>query len=161
IRIRALSFTTGPNADMRHEAWLKLDLGKKYEGAGMKNGPLFDFSLTHGFSITAAGDAVPEQQGQPGVYVFSARLPGNYTAAQLGAQDREPPRAGNIKKREYVFLDRPGVEPRRVPQRTFEAFLLINSTPSGRGLLPAGSWAVLKPTLDAGRRIPVFILGDL
>jgi hypothetical protein len=43
----------------------------------------------------------------------------------------------------------------------FDRFELINSKPSKHKRVPDGSWAVMRPTLDAGERIPIFYAGDL
>jgi hypothetical protein len=174
IRIRDLPFLSGVSEGQRHATWLGMTLARKYGHAGMLAGAAFDFAPAppRRFTRVADGqDVKPAEAGEVGVYVFSGPLsvlPRNPTdedierlAAELDRQDREPAK-GNRKKREYVFLDRPGEQPVRVPQAVFDSFHLIHSAPSGRGWSPTGSWAVLRPTLvEHGRRIPVFILGDI
>src|SRR5580658_1066652 len=167
IRIRDLPWVAERGANgYEHLKWLQSDLEKKYQRAGM-HGQYYDFSQTDHFAVAPNGTVRPAAAGagEEGVYVFSGPLPLPRTdhtklAAKLDEEDRQTG-PGFKKKREYVFFDRAGAEPVRLSQAVFDAFELINSTPSGRGLEPSGSWKELRPTLDAGKRIPVFILGDL
>jgi CRISPR-associated protein (TIGR03986 family) len=80
---------------------------------------------------------------------------------KLDAQNlADPGKEGYYKKREYVFLDT-RAKPQRLKQKAFDRFEWINSKPSKHKRVPDGSWAIMRPTLDAGRRIPIFFTGDL
>jgi len=154
----------------RHLEWLQKRLRDKYLKAGMYmdrykfSGKAKWFSIVNGRATPA-----PTNHGREGFYVFSGPLPmrrmnnpDEWRAVVRELNDQASiTEDGQMKKREYVFLDQPKAIPVRLPQRVFDAFELINSTPSGRGLQPAGSWKELRPTLLAGGRIPVFILGSL
>jgi hypothetical protein len=176
IRIRALpaSFNEGrstANGDW-HRAWLQLKIPQRYEKAGYHRNRLFDFEQSAKTSFvpdprapandpTAADYVVTGNGGRMGWFVFSANSPSlqGVTAATLDDQEQNP-KAGNQKKREYAFFDRPNAQPIRLPQEAFDRFLLINSKPGKTKPKPDGSFAVLAPTLDAGHRIPVFYVGD-
>ncbi len=178
VRIRALPkswFSGTPGDGKRHFDWLNKELKDKYIKSGMHGGTpprKYDFSSgrAHWFTLSGASEAVPADAGvgTQGIYVFSGRLQvSSQTKTEsdvIAELDLQAGKSGEKqrKKREYVFFDQPGVLPERVPQAVFDTFELINSTPSGKGLIPVGSWKELRPVVvDDKRRIPVFILGDL
>jgi len=172
IRIRDLppGFTAGPSAGARQLNWLRASATAKYRAVGM--GAL-DFSpgTAQGFSASAGNpdDVLPAPSGKAGTlsgfYVFSGPLPlpRGQDAALITLLDQEDSQRGPglKKKREYVFLDRPGSVSHPVPQTVFDNFDRIHSIPGGRDWKPNGVWENFKRVLEAGGRIPVFILGNL
>lgn len=187
VRIRDLpSLFNGaqPTANGRwHRQWLTFDLGKRYRLAGYAapESDIVNFSKPEKFRVVSAAGApitqfVPDPNGLPGVYVFSDRLPSvpkdkadespAYATKKLeferrlDAEDAEPD-IEQVKKVEYVFIDRPGAAAMRLNQEAFDRFYLINSCIRGNAREPDGSLAVLWQTLEAGNRIPVFFAGDL
>lgn len=135
------------------QSWIGKNLGDKYAALGMAGGPrrnpVFDFSKTFGFGpkFDDQGRTVrdPQQGGAQGVPVCSGKLPGK----------------GGNKKYEYAFFDLPGAVPVAVTADVIEDFVRLNSKPSKNRPTPDGSWKELKPTFAAGKRIPVFFVGDL
>lgn len=135
-----------PARDRR--GWIGLDLTEKYRAVGMQSGRSVDFTRTFGFS-TAPEDngrrmVRPADGPRRGTLVFANKLPG---------------RDGN-KTFEYVFFAPAGAAVPLDPAvvATFER---LYSKPSKNRPQPDGSWRVLKPTLEAGGRLPVFLVGDL
>jgi hypothetical protein len=94
--------------------------------------------------------------------VFAGRSPTirDLTAPELDHQEANP-RAGNQKKFEYVFVDRPTDKPVHLTPSAFQRFEFAHSKPSKNKREPDGSFAVLFPTLEKGQRIPVFFIGAL
>ncbi|MCP4559176.1 MAG: hypothetical protein GY873_29185 [Bosea sp.] len=181
VRIRALpaGFNRGQptNNGAFHLDWLNSGLRERYRRAGYLSqqapAPLYDFETVAATSFSpdpaapasdpAAADYVmPAAGGRGGWFVFASRSPatGKVSTTQLDEQQRDR-RAGNQKKLECVFMDRPGAGPVRLPQAVFDRFELINSRPGKTRPKPEGSYAELEPTLRAGRRIPVFYSGEL
>ncbi len=182
VRIRALprSFNNGKPTDNGewHRAWLGTKLGERYEKAryvkskteGKKPTYVFDFedmAKAESFSRDPAGKPGDQDYvspggagGRKGWFVFSNNSPShkNIDPATLDAQQKPP--QGDQKKREYVFFDRPGPEEVRLTQEAFERFERINSKPGKTKLKPDGSYAVMAETLESGKRIPVFYVGD-
>lgn len=129
---------------------------EKYKCADMHDGKLFDFGITRKFkpSVDHNGKATVAPDENGGVIcvpVFSDRVP----MKERGQSNWE--KSG--KKVEYAFPDTGG-DPITLTWNQFAAFELIHSKPSKNKPQPDGSWKVLKPTLEAGRRIPVFYVGD-
>lgn len=137
--------------------WKGTELLAKYrairatiESSGGGRDPvLFDFQKTDQFSplvrdSTGRRIVHPEKDGQKGVYVFSGKVPGT----------------NSNKRFEYVFFDQPSGTPIRIKPEVRQLFERLYSKPSKNKPEPDGNWKVLKPTLAAGRRIPVFYVGD-
>lgn len=80
--------------------------------------------------------------------------------AALAAQHSAPPKQENTKRTEAVFAAAGDGTVLPVPKAVWETFVANNSRPSRHDPKPAGNWAVLKPTLDAKGRIPVFWVAD-
>jgi CRISPR-associated protein (TIGR03986 family) len=174
IKIRDLPSVVLPRAvggmvtGNQHLAWLRAELGQKYANAGMvgRSGT-FQFGSTEFVFVPKpnSNEVVPGfGQGDDGVLVFAGPSPAltTTTGAQLDAEDQLlEPRPGQKKKREYVFFDLDDAKPLPVRTTTFERFELMNTVPSRHKRQPVGSYAVLAPTLESGRRIPVFYTGDL
>lgn len=184
VRIRALprDFNHGRPTDNGewHRDWLRMKLGERYGKAGYAKGKderkkdLFDFEdpaktmsfmrdpLTRDNDPTAGDHVVPGAGKDKGWFVFSSNSPSlKHIDPRTLDEQQKSPRQGDQKKREYVFLDRPEDEREeiRLTQQDFENFERINSKPGKTKLKPDGSYAVMAPTLDAGRRIPVFYVG--
>jgi hypothetical protein len=182
VRIRALpaSFNHGKptNNGQWHRDWLGLGLAERYKRAGYAKGKigkydLFDFETSAPVNFvpdpaikstdaTASDHVIPGGAGgRPGWFVFSSNSPSlkNIDAAVLDKEERSPG-PGNQKKREYVFFDLPKAQEFWLRQDVIDRFVLINSKPGKTKPKPDGSFAVMAPTLESGRRIPVFYAGD-
>jgi hypothetical protein len=180
VRIRALPMTFNGNKPTSggdwHRAWLQLKLAERYEKAGYakkaNSKAWFDFESTKPTPFAkdpkakpadpASDDAVvPGPGGRSGWFVFASNSPSlrDVDANLLDEQERSPD-IGDQKKREYVFFDRPNAKEVRLDEKVFEQFVRINSKPGKTSPKPDGSYAVLEPTLAAGKRIPVFYAGD-
>jgi CRISPR-associated protein (TIGR03986 family) len=136
------------------EDWIQNGLKNKYAAVAMiarQSGARaeYDFAKTFGFGpkFDDNGPVVrkPAKSGTPGTPVFSGKLPG---------------RDGN-KKYEYAFFDLAEASPVDIEPALVDDFIRLNSKPSKNRPTPDGSWRELKPTFDAGRRVPVFYVGDL
>lgn len=181
IRIRALpkSLNGGRPTDNGewHKDWLQTKLPDRYRDAGYadpKDKNPFDFETSVKTSFmrdprARQNDPAHKDQvvpsgasgGMEGWFVFSAHSPTAKRIAANKLDDEERALGpGNQKTREYVFLDRADAQGVRLSQAAFEEFERINSKPGKTALKPDGSYAVLAPTLEAGRRIPVFFVGD-
>lgn len=150
VEIKELGFARSGN-------WKGNDLPVKYQAiqatltanGDRRAGVMFDFGKTEEFShvtkdTTGRRIVYPARGGQKGIYVFSGKVPGT-----------------NSKKRfEYVFFDKPVGTPIRIEPKIQQLFERLYSKPSKNKPEPDGNWKVLKPTLSAGRRIPVFYVGD-
>ena len=155
VRIRDLKGVTSSNG-VWHKAWLQKPLGTRYENLGMGKGPVFNFNQPYKFRLHD-GTLVRDDEGKiSGVYVVSDCSPTfrDVTSEKLDEQN-DNQRKGNHKKTEAVFASH-GETGLRVPSRVWENFTANNSKPSRNKPTPTGNWAKLKPTLDAGGRIPVF-----
>jgi hypothetical protein len=129
--------------------WIQMELEKKYGALGMTRESAIDFTATFGYgpAFDDNGRAVrnPLKGGTPGEPVFSGKLPGTE----------------GKKKYEYAFFDRPGASAVSINDEIVEDFIRLNSKPSKNRPLADGSWKKLKPTFEAGHRVPVFYVGDL
>lgn len=168
-----------------HLDWLRKDLKKRYDSAGMllpNKQFCFDNTTARYFTKTTGTGPEPNyyvkdtagQPGDKGWLVFSAQLgtlpradPRNPAAdlpliQKLDDQNDQPVgKTGNYKKREYVFIEKPDAVPVRLKKTSFDRFELINSRPGKHKRKPTGSWEILSPTVENGRRIPIFYVGDL
>lgn len=156
-----------------HLEWLMKSMKERYSAERMKPGPIIDFdiALAHFRRKPAAVmDVLYDPKGSiTGIPVFSDRLSSfkNKTddqqeALRLLLESQEAlSETGLHKKRECVFEANPASERIVVSPRVWGNFKLNNSTPSRNKPQPAGNWATLKPTLTAGKRIPVFWIGSL
>ncbi len=181
IRIRALpkSMNGGRPTDNGewHKDWLQTKLPDRYRDAGYadpKDKNLFDFETGAKTSFmrdpqarqndpTSKDQVIPSgaSGGMEGWFVFSAHSPTAKSVSVSKLDDEErAPGPGNQKKREYVFLDGADARETRLSQAAFEEFERINSKPGKTSPKPDGSYAVLAPTLEKGRRIPVFYVGN-
>lgn len=127
-------------------AWIGKDLATKYDAVDMRRGASFDFTRTFGFSKAPDDNArrmVKPDGPLRGTPVFANKLPG---------------RDGN-KKFEYVFFA-PSGEPFAIAPEIVATFERLYSKPSKNRPQPDGSWKVLRPTLEKGGRLPVFMVGD-
>ena len=129
--------------------WKGRDLPAKYGAASMVKGQLFEFGKIHMFSeITLNNNGrrsvSPEKSGQSGVYVFSGKVPGK----------------DSNKRFEYVFFDKPIGSPVEITAAKRTLFERLYSKPSKNRLEADGNWKIIKKTLEAGDRIPVFYVGD-
>lgn len=165
---RALNGNAATDSPAFHKNWLQKRLEERYRAAGMvRDGRIVDFTRTTPVRLLDEQSAEPDPGGrQAGVFVFSGPSPTirNIPESQLDAEHRDQaPKTGRQKRREYVFLDRPDAEPVTLSAAEFAQFELVHSRPaSGRGdraRQPEGSYALLRDTLAAGLRIPVFYLG--
>ncbi len=77
----------------------------------------------------------------------------------LDAQEASPVK-GASKKTETVFETVPNGPTKQISASVWDTFTRNNSKPSNHRPDPDGNWAKLKPTLDAGYRIPVFWVED-
>lgn len=182
VRIRALPrFNNDKPTDNGkwHRDWLQTKLGERYKKAGYVESktdgkkPTYVFDFENDARATSFSRDPAAKPGdrdyviaggagkQKGWFVFSNNSPSlkNIDPATLDAQQKSP-RQGDQKKREYVFFNRAGAEEIRLTQKDFENFERINSKPGKTKLKPDGSYAVMAPTLEAHRRIPVFYAGD-
>ncbi|WP_321337185.1 TIGR03986 family CRISPR-associated RAMP protein [Breoghania sp.] len=180
IRIRDLPVDFNRKKDTNtarfHAEWLQSGVRNRYtfydSGKGDHKSKIYDFSARHRFSKTASGtfDIRPSADGNMrGVLVFSDISPSardnmyknNQPAleADLERQNNDTQSKKQHKKRECVFVETEDSITFRLKAERFEAFKLINSKPSRNDLEPEGVWRELKPTLDAGQRIPVFFTG--
>lgn len=127
----------------RGKKWAERELGDKYGLAAMRHGDIYDFVSVQAFSRSGDADTwIRDSRGpEHGVLVFSGKAP---------SADR--------KKVEYVFHGTGGPE-FELTADAFDLFRRLNSVPGKNRLEPDGSWALLKPTVDAGKRIPVFYVG--
>lgn len=172
LRIRALRPVLAPAAKDGefHLKWLGMELEDRYAAAGQHDPAdprRYDFS-GRGTRCRFAHDADPDYlvptadpQGIAGVLVAAGKSPTlkTLTAATLDRQAALPDK-GDQKKREYVFVDRPGATAIRIATEAFQRFELAHSKPSKNKREPEGSYEVLHPTLAAGGRIPVFYIGN-
>jgi len=191
IRIRALpkrlNGRNDTNTGLWHLEWLTTKLADRYQKAGnSERGPTGKAVFLFGEEQKRSFIALPDENGDhyviegtgpdsmQGWLVFSDRLGTIKTLDRLSRADRDelvrkldeqdlakPGSSGFFKKRECVFLDRPGAKEVRLTQEVFEKFERINSKPGKTALKPDGSYAVLQPTLTANLRLPVFYVGDL
>lgn len=147
--------------------WVKKSLREKLAAAGYATGggreKLYDFTPRHRFAIDPeAADHLRAAADGPlrGTLVFSGKSPtlGDLSVEKVLAE-RQTKTKGNAKKREVVFLDRPGAPALRLTAAEFRQFELVHCKPSKNKPQPDGSFAELFPTLEAGRRIPVFHTG--
>ena len=174
IRIRDLppSFREKDESDGEfHKRWLGTELTDRYVMSGQKDrrGDKVDFSRpTRWFTrapdgedrlVPATADAVDAIQG---VFVFAGRFP-TASAISAGELDAQAARhePGLHKKHEYVFEDDPAASVVSLSATAFARFELAHTKPSKNKREPDGSYARLFPTLEAGDRIPVFLIGDL
>lgn len=127
--------------------WIGKDLLSKYADAGMKQGSLVDFDTTYGFSRAA------EVNGRRMV------RPGGPERAALVFANKLPGKDGK-KKYEYVFFAPTGT-PTALKPDIVAMFERLYSKPSKNRPEPDGSWKILRPVLEKGRRLPVFMVGDL
>jgi CRISPR-associated protein (TIGR03986 family) len=139
-------------------AWSNLKLHQKYEALGIKtsrNGaPFYDFDRNTeqfgGLRKNAYGrDVAPPADGSTaspsgGKLVFS-----NETPATSG------------KTYEYVFFDSSMPQPVKLKKKVADQFERLHARPAKNKLEPERSWKELKPTVEAGGRIPIFYVGDL
>ncbi|MGQ3028347.1 MAG: hypothetical protein ACT60Q_08485, partial [Ferrovibrionaceae bacterium] len=149
-------------------AWLKKSLCEKLDAAryaiGRREEKLYDFTPRHRFAIDPeAADHLRAAADGPlrGTLVISGKSP---TLRDLSVDkvlaERKTKNKGNVKKREVVFLDRPGEPALRLTAAEFRQFELVHCKPSKNKPQPEGSFAELSHTLNAGRRIPVFHTGS-
>lgn len=148
--------------------WVKKSLREKLADAGYATGggreKLYDFTPRHRFAIDPeAADHLRAAADGPlrGTLVFSGKSPtlGHLSPEKVLAE-RKTKNKGNVKKREVVFLDRPGEPALRLTAAEFRQFELVHCKPSKNKPRPDGSFAELSHTLNAGRRIPVFHTGS-
>ncbi len=149
--------------------WLKKSLADKLEATGYsaekkRRQVIYDFTKAFGFVDDPSQEhhVKSDKSGTlRATLVFSGRSPTmDGLSAQAVLDQRAEHKAGNFKKRECVFVDRPGAPKIRLTDQQFRQFELVHCKPSKNKPEPDGSYAVLKPTLDSGRRIPVFYTGD-
>jgi len=147
-----LASTLVDGSGMKREQWIDQKLDVKYQAAGMMDRALFDFKKTVKVGppvLDETGRKVSAPQGgKVGTLVFAGRLP------------RGQGEGGN-KKFEYVFFDDSSAEPQLLSQETVDTFVRLNSKPSRNRPMPDGSFAALTKTLEAGKRVPVFYVGQL
>src|SRR5687768_5892656 len=86
-------------------------------------------------------------------------MPAGANRGTLVFANKLPGRDGK-KKFEYVFYA-PAGEPVALKAGVVETFERLYSKPSKNQPAPDGSWKDLKPTFEAGARLPVFYVGDL
>ncbi len=165
IRIRDLR--PGRDPGRIHAGWLKnRSLEERYGQLQMRNETLFDFSKTKGFSevimdgqaMVVPSENAPEIDGVPvccGKSTTYRNTDIDDLAATLDEQDGMS-EEGLHKKTEAVFESTPNGAPIPVPQDVWDHFVQNNSDQMPHELRPRGNWKALKPTLDSGKRIPVF-----
>lgn len=127
--------------------WIRRKLTDKYSELGMLAGkrPTFTKTVKVGATtLDAQGRrVVPAKGHREGILVVSNAAP------------------GEKKHLEYVFLPpAQRAQPVRVKQEVWDTFERLYCKRSKNQLEPVGSWADLKPTVDALERIPVFYVGD-
>lgn len=174
IRIRDLKGAASDSPEWHH-GWLGKDLAAHYADFGMRNEKLFDFDTPRGVSLPGGGQ---------GVLVFSGKVPAispnglttdekaelrhrdtardrkrTLEIKALRAQDAQPAK-GNSKRTEAVFAASGSGVVLPVLKAVWDTFVANNSRPSRHAPKATGNWAVLEPTLNSGRRIPVFWVGD-
>ncbi|MCC5975935.1 MAG: hypothetical protein JJT81_18060, partial [Rubellimicrobium sp.] len=185
VRIRDLKGATSDSATW-HLDWLGKKLSERYTGFDMKKGAIFDFSTSMTFGLPAGEGngqlVVPTAGGAPGILIFSDKVPA-ISPEGLSSPERQElrkaddarkralhikalesqnthPAAGNSKRTEAVFAACGSGTPLAVPSAVWDTFIANNSRPSRHAPKPIGNWAILRPTLDAGGRIPVFWVAD-
>jgi CRISPR-associated protein (TIGR03986 family) len=162
------------NSDF-HAKWLKRKVESRYSlyetSEGTRFAPVYDFTPAHRFaqSNSRKSDVYAAAQGPLlGLLVFSDVSPSvnrkefNSDPSKLRAileQQNHSNELGAHKKRECVFVETENPTVFRLKKDRFEAFHRINSRMSRNTYEPEGVWKALKPTLDSGRRIPVFFTG--
>jgi len=124
------------------EEWLRKDLMAKYRQSQQtkQNQDVIDF------------ETEKQIDGRSGVLVFSGEAP--------KATIPPPPKKDCTKKKEYLFNGASG-KPHTLHRDDVETFQRLYSKPSKNAPVPDGSYKTLLPTLKAGKRIPVFYVGDL
>lgn len=133
------------------EDWIKLPLKDKYERAGMvqkgRGDTVFNFEKT--FSV----------RDLPGEYDRRMVGVGGERQGVLICSDKLPGKGGK-KRLEYVFYPTDAVA---VPlaRDLVEEIIRLYSRPSANRPAPDGTFKLLLPTLKAGKRVPVFYVGDL
>lgn len=172
IRIRDLPDSTGDGE--WHLEWLRKTVTDRYAAMGMRSGVLFNFEKM--FSFTTGSKVVQRMENLhglivdgngsiQGVPVFAGKSPAleGMTAEKLDDQDddQQEGRIGNQKKLECVFEDVADAQPVRLKQSAFDRFELIHSRSGKNKREPDGTYKVLLPTLNAGKRIPIFMAGTL
>ena len=157
-----------------HLDWLVKSLPDRYEHLKRKErgAQQIDFDRVETFDLRRESGrfertvAVPGPSGARGVIVVSDALgtlkgkKGDRATERKLDDQKANPDKGDFKKVEHVFEHTSSAPPIVLPDQVWADFLTINSTPSDHKPKPAGNWAILKPTLDAGRRIPVFWVGS-
>jgi CRISPR-associated protein (TIGR03986 family) len=139
-------------------AWSKLDLARKYQQLGIKNSrdgaPFYEFGTQTKQFGRVTKDAYGRDVAHPAVAGTPASASGKLVFSN------ETPAAGG-KTYEYVFFDSTTPQPVTLSKMTMDQFERLHSRPAKNKLEPEGSWKELKPTVEAGGRIPVFYVGDL
>ncbi len=157
-----------------HLDWLVKNLPNRYEHLKRKKrgAATIDFDRVEIFDLSRESGrfertvAVPGASGLKGVIVVSDALgtlkgkKGDQATERTLDDQKANPGKGDFKKVEHVFEHTSSAPPILLPDRVWKDFLTLNSTPSDHKPKPTGNWAFLKPTLDAGRRIPVFWVGS-
>jgi CRISPR-associated protein (TIGR03986 family) len=151
--------------------WLILEIDKRYATVGYKVSrgriPVIEFNndvvreFVRNPKEAGPGELILKPGGDiRGTLVFSNKSPSTPGPEKIRLMEQQR-QQGQPKKREYVFIDELHAETFAVPEKAWRRFELINSKPGKNEAVPDGSWAALKPSLDAdGGRIPVFFIGD-
>ncbi len=177
IAIVDLPFRNLHDDDEWRLAWLKTNLEKRYQMAGVPfevvpkrrgmtamdfgSAPVGCFILMP--SNNSVGELRVDDNGPiRGTFVFSNSSPAPPRSVQdLRQQEQIDKVRRQQKKREYVFLDDEHAKPFPVPPAAWERFTLINTRPAKNRREPDGSWKVLAPSLELpDGRLPVFFIGD-
>jgi CRISPR-associated protein (TIGR03986 family) len=184
VRIRDLEGKTSDSSGFHHD-WLNKSLGDRYATKRMKTGKLFSFDTAERFAPRPGGRVAPDGGGTiSGVFVFSDKSPA-FSRAGLTDQEKaefknalprrkkeleraaleiqhtaQPAIMGASKRTEAVFADVGKGNSIPISNHVWDTFENNNSKPSRHKPLPDGNWKLIKPTLEAGNRIPVFWVGN-
>lgn len=153
-----------PGGHANRQTWIMKSLEDKYRvlkmaeyGGEETAGYLFDFE-GHPVTVTAPWD--DQFQARDGTPVRRTMTqPGSEREGIMVVSDAVTSPNSN-KKLEYVFFDEPSAERIKLDPIVVEDLRRLYSTRSSNKPEPDGTYAKLLPTLRAGRRVPVFYVGD-